>query len=571
MRPAHSQLQDSLTPIKTLPGAAVAAWLLALTLLGLPSASDVATAQGLSGPSQRLEETVGQQGGQEEDQGGYDSEMEEQMSQMSMEEAMMMGSGDPSGYGGPSYGSRSSGTPQSDAVLTYASGLSSLLEEMDLSPLFDSSQDIAVQTGPVLQREAEQAFQSGDHGLALELMFGHMATEYSDAIEEMQSVQYSKLLRRPVWNVRWGVSMAVRGGDEVADPQPIRQGATPGGQSYASQGEGDFEQFGADMEQQQQQEMEAYEQEMQMEMEMEMEMQQGISGMSPRRPTQPTAPAMPVREMLGEEAGETLDTTLGLVATVVADEFNKRFQEGDFGPLFIAMQPPAPADSARGGTRSSAGAAAVQTPISQELNDALSDSQPIEMWQPGIVYLGQGILDEIVPQARAANLDLVLHFDVVLKPGRTGVVQNISRCRMIDVATGKSKGVSKGMDSFEARRMVEARGKDERSYVEEQLSNLLAIVDRDAKVIDLPDTLRPEDARFRIKKMISGPRARTLRTLAEVRMYQLRGLIDEDEVEAIFDIVGGADGLMLLHGPLEERMKMARKWAVASQLAAVQP
>jgi hypothetical protein len=428
---------------------------------------------------------------------------------------------------------------------------------MDLSPLFDPSREITVQTGPVLHREAEQAFQAGDQGLALELMFGHMATEYPDAVDHLQEVKYSALLRRPVWNVRFGVSMAVQGGDGVADPQPIRQGATSSGQSFA-QGDGGYDDYEAEMEQQQQQEMEDYEQEMQMEMEMDMdmEMEQGMSDGSRSRPAQPDAPIMPVREMLSQEADETLDTTIGLVATVLADEFNARFQNGDFGTLFTSVTAPEPVKSDSRGSRT--GTAPVQVSMSEELSDALSDSLPIEMWQPGIVYLGQGKEDEMLPKARAANLDLVFHFIVTLKPRRNGAVQNISRCRLIHVATGKSVGVSKMMDN------MEARGKDERAYVEEQLANLLEIVDGKVKVIDLPE-LSPEVARNRITSLMDSPLARTLRTLAEVRLYQLQGLIDDSQVEAIFDIIGGVDALMLLHGPLDERLTMARQWAVASQ------
>ncbi len=104
----------------------------------------------------------------------------------------------------------------------------------------------------------------------------------------------------------------------------------------------------------------------------------------------------------------------------------------------------------------------------------------------------------------------------------------------------------------------------ERAYVEEQLGNLFAILDREVKVIDLPK-LSPEVARIQVARLISGPRARTLRTLAEIRLYQAQGLITESEVEAAYDIIGGVDALMLLHGPLDERLAMARQWAVDSQ------
>ncbi len=158
---------------------------------------------------------------------------------------------------------------------------------------------------------------------------------------------------------------------------------------------------------------------------------------------------------------------------------------------------------------------------------------------------------------------MILHFDVVLKPGRTDV-QNISRLRLLHVAEKKSIVVSKGMDNREAAQLAAAGRMNEREYVLEQLSNLFAIIDRQVKVVDLP-TLAPDVARRRIATLISGPQARSLRTLAEIRLYQAQGLIEEKEVEAAFDIVGGMDALTLLHGPLDERISIARKMAVASQ------
>ncbi len=41
--------------------------------------------------------------------------------------------------------------------------------------------------------------------------------------------------------------------------------------------------------------------------------------------------------MLSDEVQASLDKTLGLVTEVVGEEFNKRFQRGDFGPLFATL------------------------------------------------------------------------------------------------------------------------------------------------------------------------------------------------------------------------------------------
>jgi hypothetical protein len=112
--------------------------------------------------------------------------------------------------------------------------------------------------------------------------------------------------------------------------------------------------------------------------------------------------------------------------------------------------------------------------------------------------------------------------------------------------------------------MAAADRMSEREYVEQQLSNLFAIIDRDVMVVDMPP-LSPEIARRRISSLIASPNARSLRTLAEIRFYEALELIDTAEVEAAFDIIGGVDALMLLHGALDERIAMARKWAIKSQ------
>jgi hypothetical protein len=490
--------------------------------------------------------------------------------EMGMEDAY----GGYGGYGGPPTGSRArgTGTPSADAIQTYGSGLISLMDGLDLSPFFIADDAITVESGPVLQREAEEAFKAGNEGLGLELMFGYMATEYKDAVVALQTVKYSKAVKRPVWAIRWGVSMAVRG--DATDPQPIREGATPNRRSLAGGGggPGDYDGYGGmdeemmdqgmddEMEAEMEREMAEMEEQMSMEMDMEMEMGmggrgfggRGSGGRGPgsRSTTAPAQPSIPAREMLSAEVADELDKTIGLVAKVTAEEFSKRFQRGDFGPVFATVTPPETPN----------------TSISEELNDALAESpEPLPMWQPGIVFLGRvDAYDQALPAARANKLDLVLHFDVVLKQGRNDMVQNISRCRLIPVKTGKSIVVSKGMDNREAMQLASVGRMDEREYVTEQLSNLFAIIDRDVKVIDLP-RLSPDVARNRIASLLSSPASRTLRTLAEVRLYQVQGLIDQSEVETAFDIVGGTDGLTLLHGADKERVAMARKWAVKSQ------
>jgi hypothetical protein len=293
------------------------------------------------------------------------------------------------------------------------------------------------------------------------------------------------------------------------------------------------------------------------------------------RPQRNSAPKPPERKMLNDEAKELLTKNLGLVAVVIGEEFDKRFQRGDFGPVFATLTQAPEIDA--GVANAPVVQLAPSGSMSAALNDALLDAgEPVHgMWHPGIVFLGEGHSDEILSMAKQENLDLVLHFDVILKEGRNDDVQNISRCRLLQVSPpvdsrGRAKHqvvTSKGMDTNEAIQFASAGRMDEREYVTEQLSSLFAIIDRDVKVVDLPK-LPAAVAQRRIATIISGPQARTLRTLAEIRLYQAKELISESEAEAAFDIVGGNDGLILLHGPQLERLEAARRWATEAAASA---
>lgn len=188
------------------------------------------------------------------------------------------------------------------------------------------------------------------------------------------------------------------------------------------------------------------------------------------------------------------------------------------------------------------------------------------MWKPGLTFVGSGPSDEMIAAAKIEGIDFLLHCDVLLKEGRNDETQNVSRCRLFNLATGKQLALSRGMDSAEVAQMVSTgRMPSETAYVKEQLGSLIGIIDRDTKVAAMPAGLTADAARRRVGTLVSSPDAKSLKTLAEIRLYQSLKLLTADEVEAAFDIVGGPDALMLLHGPRAERLEMARTWAVRAQ------
>ena len=429
----------------------------------------------------------------------------------------------------------------------------SLLNPGALAPLFvtPAAEVDRPATGPVLKGAAEQVFGAGDLRTAMNLMFGHMAAEYADAKPMIESVKYSKLLRRPVWSICFAASMSVRdSGADGAEPSPIpgdstgiarRSNVRPATRSNNRRND----------------------------IAEELRARLGASrgGRAERSKPKPTEnppspaessedqPADPAAEQANETSAtaETLDSestaelsrNLGLVADVFAELFLTRLNDGRFGPLLaeVSLQP---GDTAAGvaGTENEA--------------ESWSSDSALPMWIPGIMYLGIGPTKEMVSKASDADVDILIHFEVIIKEDRNENVQNISRCRLINVSSGKSIGLSKPIDSVAEQKLPEASGG--RVYIEKQLDNLFDILDRDVAVTSLP-TLTPEVAKRRLATLMGTSPPRSLRTLAEIRLYQSRQLLNQEEVETAFDIVGGTESLTFLYGLANERTAMAHAWA----------
>ena len=485
-----------------------------------------------------------------------------------------MGELEGSGAAGPAGPRRPTrgGSASDVMVQSQLATMSSLLSSVDLGALLAPASQVApISAGPVLIADAEAAYRNGNYPLALELYFAHMVTEYEQARVSLQTIKYSSLLRRPVWHVRWGVSYAVRGATDVEDPQPIQEGKTPvnrmaaGGNQQGPPGSGAIPGYG---------------EEPAMDMEMDMEddsMEQQMASMpgygdAPSPASARQTRSQPKREMLSSEAQQTFDKYLGLVATIVAEEFDRRYRQGDFGTALATVTVPEPVDprARRAPAAANDEPIVAIAPMSQAGMDALDESaEPRPLWKPGILYYGEGDSKDITKMAKADGIDILLHFDVYLKPVRNEYVQNVSRCRLIRVTDGKSLVVSKGIDSVEAMAMARTGRGSERDYVMGQLESLLAIIDRYIVTTDLPK-LTPEMAKRRVGSLLSGADAKSLRTLAEIRLYQMQQLLSAKEVATAFDIIGGEDALLMLYGPQSEKLAMARKWAVQAVSSAAQ-
>jgi hypothetical protein len=476
------------------------------------------------------------------------------------------------GYGG-GYGSGSSrrgGSVQDLFAAQLQDSLTSTFESSNILSLTDPGAAPPVQAGPVLINDALVAYAKGDLPLAMRLYFGHMVAEYDSASGAFNQVKYSPIMKRPVWQVRWGISYAIRG--EATDPQPIedvaaraRGGMNGGG--YDEQGMdddygdeiggggrggrggrndgGDYpdDEYGDDMDE-----------EMDMEMGMEdYEDDYGSSdGSGRRRQAAPAGPPTPVarlaaleRTMLSEEANQDLVDTIGVVAMVLGEQFDQRYAQGDFG---------------RAMTDASPESGNIET-VSEGFVDLVENTtESLPLWRPGMIYLGQGFSADTTALGKKAGLDLLLHVDVLLKPFNSGFVQNKCICSIIHLPTGKVLGRSKAIDSVEFTQKSRSRGLASREYVDEKLTNFFSIMDKQTVASEMP-SLTPEIAKRRIGMLLASGGGKNLRTLAEVRLFQSQNLLNEDEVLTAFDIVGGEEAMKLLYGSEKERLDTVRKWA----------
>ncbi|QDV45542.1 hypothetical protein Enr13x_54210 [Stieleria neptunia] len=512
---------------------------------------------------------------------GYEGEMDMEMDmyegyedEMNMDMDMDMGYG--YGSSGPGGRSRSGrGMATQDLVASRLSEyLTSAFESTSFATLADPAAAPPVQSGPVLLNDAIVAYAKGQHELAMRLYFGHIVAEYESAQNQLQLVKYSSLMKRPTWQLRWGISYAVRG--DATDPQPIGD-VNPAGRGGFDGGFGDGGMEGMEEEYAMEQEFggpgggrgpagrgpagargpgmgdtdgmeymegmdEMYEQDM---------MMMG-SGRARGRAAAPAGPPTPAARlaaldatMLSEEAETSLTNTLGMVATILGEEFDKRYTQGDFG---------------RAMTDVTAESGSVETVSEEfvELIETAGDALPL--WRPGIVFLGEGDSSDNIRRAQKAGLDLVIHFDVLLKPLRGEYTQNISLCRLFHVPTGKSLGASKKIDSLEFAQKSRLKNLASRDYINEQLANFLGIIDRGTLTTELP-ALTPAIASKRIGSLLASGGGANLRTLAEVRLFQSQQLLNEEEVLTAFDIVGGEEALGLIYGSEEERLRIVRQWA----------
>lgn len=407
---------------------------------------------------------------------------------------------------------------------------------------------------PTLYEQAAIAAHQGDQRMALALFHAHLLAERDSAAAALSSVRFSPLLRRPVWALRLGVSINTRIPPDFADdPQPIRDGdkkPNQGNRNNPNLG-GEFAAESSLAEPAEAQPTNARRNRPPvagaLASSADVSGPSDSSSVSPLLTTddgslmpgapQRTAPATDARSIAAAKIA-TLDRDLGLLAEVMQAELSRRIRDGKFGPALAEL-------ASRGEML------ATKLPPTGMGGDALP------LWAPGIEFVGSGIANQVIETARANQIDVLVHFEVIVKPiPRSEESQYQARCRVVNVATGDTLGASKLIDRREVT--LAARRSNVRAIVDELLQPALNALDTKASVTAMP-ALKPQQAVARIDTLLASPAPGKVANLAEIAMFHHLGLIDEDQLQQAVYYAAGDDGLLLTLADYQQRREVARR------------
>jgi hypothetical protein len=392
-----------------------------------------------------------------------------------------------------------------------------------------------------------------------------MIAERESADKGLNAIRYNPLARRPAWAIRIGVSMHARVADAlIDDPQPIREGdvapatnnrggANPyGGRGRAGQAGGGS---GA------------------MEMgELGMPGGPGSAGGSALGMPGGAAAGMGSEEMMGSEgmmgsdgmmeagggrpvkaapavnpaiaAAETaekdLESHLGMIADLVKTQLTSRFTAGKFGSVLpdLAAKGPILAEKA------------AQSGLSIP-----ASTGSVMMWAPGVDFLGSGDANSMIEKCRENGVDVLLHFDVIVKETRAEP-QYDARCRLINCASGENIAVSKAINKRDV--LLSARKRSNAQVIAELMQPVFEGLDAKVIAMAMPP-LQPQHAIARIDILLAKPNVALPDSLSEIAMFHHKRLIDDEQFEQVLYFAAGDDGLKLLYGSPDERVELADK------------
>lgn len=183
---------------------------------------------------------------------------------------------------------------------------------------------------------------------------------------------------------------------------------------------------------------------------------------------------------------------------------------------------------------------------------------------PGLTLLGMGSSKELIGKAKADGIDYLLLFNVSVAPNpKTQLIANDTTIEIYDVATNKKVHSSKTLNNIQVQR-DRAENKDD--GIEKEMERLFGVIDTTIKLVDMPAGLNETNVAARVTKLAAehSPNGNPLPVLGEIRMYNVKGLLDEAKLTAACQQLAGPDlGRQLAAGTPEEREQAIRRWLPA--------
>lgn len=406
--------------------------------------------------------------------------------------------------------------------------------------------------------KAENALRSGKVNGALNYLHAYAVTaDREQAAALLAKMGWSVKFQQPVMAIRWGVGVQITGHPALLqDPKPIgvnqpipmpggqRPGAAEygggdfGGEAYAG---GDGADYSADG---------------------------GLAGTDRGR----------VR------VDPALKRTAGELGEKIVSVFTERLERGDFGKVLmpngtkLQLAAPASSESSGANTRTNTDAATYESSSDDDIYDTADYGGGAEMYgggidgaasggegaraiARGITFLGIAKEKELLDKARDAELDAMLLFDVELRPNlKLRLVLNETRMSVINVTTGRAEGSSRKLNNVDIQRDRAKEKQPEIDPVDRAIKEIAQCIDEHYLVTEIPTIITPENVIGRIKSVLNDLPENPLPILAEIRMYNIRGLLTDELMVMAFDRIVPGVGERLVNGTEQERKEIVEQW-----------
>ncbi|MFO0939563.1 MAG: hypothetical protein U0930_02230 [Pirellulales bacterium] len=153
-------------------------------------------------------------------------------------------------------------------------------------------------------------------------------------------------------------------------------------------------------------------------------------------------------------------------------------------------------------------------------------------------------------KAMEAGVDglIIVDVDASIK-NRNGIVSNKTSFRFMlpsfkVVATGGSKPIEN----------TEVELKQDTEVVQKRVDQLFNQIDTILNVGDIPQTISPASAMKQLHAKIHTGGADRLQIMAEARMFHAKGIISNDQLETVYQVVlEGNEGVALANGTVDDK------------------